>query len=460
MSEPATAPRPASARALPRTGRLTVGLCIGITAVAFEALAVATAMPRAAEELQAREWYAWAFSVFQAAVLFGVVACGRLCDRIGPVRPMLGGMAVFGLGLVIAGLAVSMPMLIAGRAVQGLGAGAMGVSLYVIIAHYYPPERRARVMSWTSTAWVLPGFVGPVISGWLTEHLSWHWVFGAVIPVLLVAAGLLVPILLRLEASGPPRGDEEPDPAPIWAAALVAVAVPVLQGALQQPGWWSIPMLLLAVVLLGLGLPRLVPAGVWRLRPGIGPVIVVRGLIGGTYFATETFAVLMLVEQHHLDLRLAGLVLTVGTVGWTTGAFVQARWVVRRDLLMTIGTSGIALGVVGVALVALTDTPTYWLVGVAWAVAALGMGIAFASTSVATMRLSGPVEQGRNAASLQLAEALGASLFSGVVGAGYAFGLRTLPDNLPLIFGSLFAGLVVLALVGVVVSRRVGRVAH
>lgn len=445
---------------VPRTGRLTVGLCIGITAIAFEALAVATAMPRAAEELQAREWYAWAFSVFQAAMLFAVVASGRLCDRIGPVRPMIVGMAVFGVGLVVAGLATSMPMLVAGRAIQGLGSGAMGVALYVIIAHHYPPEKRARLMSWTSTAWVLPGFVGPVISGWLTEHLSWHWVFGAVVPVLLVAAALLVPILLRLDRSPLGASDEEPDPAPIWAAAVVAVAVPVLQGALQQPGWWSVPMLLVAAGLLRVGLPRLMPRGIWRLRPGIGPVIALRGLIGGTYFATEAFAVLMLVELHQLDLRLAGLVLTVGTVGWTAGSFAQARWTIRRDLLMTIGASGIVVGVVGVALVAVTDTPAYWLVGAAWAISALGMGLAFASTSVATMRLSGPVEQGRNAASLQLAEALGASLLSGVVGAGYAFGLRTLPDDLPLVFGALFTGLVAFALLAVVVSRRVGRVAH
>jgi len=452
-----TEPRPAVPAS---TGRLTVGLCIGITAIAFESLAVATAMPRAAEELQAREWYAWAFSVFQAAMLFAVVASGRLCDRIGPVKPMITGMAVFGIGLVVAGLSVTMPMLVVGRAVQGLGSGAMSVALYVIIAHHYPPEKRPRLMSWTSTAWVLPGFVGPVISGWLTEHLSWHWVFGAVVPVVLVAAALLVPILMRLDREPLPASDDEPDPAPIWAAALVAVAVPLLQGALQQPGWWSVPMLVAAIALLGLGLPRLMPRGLWRLRPGIGPVIALRGLIGGTYFATETFAVLMLVEVHQLDLRLAGLVLTVGTVGWTTGSFAQARWHLRRDLLMTVGAGGIALGVAGVMVIALTGTPLYWLVGLAWAVGAFGMGTAYASTSVATMRLSSAVEQGRNAASLQLAEALAASLFSGVVGAGYAFGLRTLPGDLPLVFGSLFAGLVVTALLAVAVSRRVGKVEH
>lgn len=444
---------------------LTVGLCVGITAMAFEALAVSTAMPRAADELGALGWYAWAFSIFQAAMLFATVASGRLCDRIGPVRPMVTGMVVFGSGLVIAALAPTMPVLVLGRAVQGLGSGTMGVALYVVIAHYYPPERRPKVLSWISTAWVVPGFVGPLVSGWLTEHFSWHWVFGAVIPVLAIAAALLVPILVRAERGRAPRpaggtGTAAAKATPVWAAALVGLAIPVVQIAFQRPSWATPVLLLAGGGLLVIGLPRLMPAGIGRMRPGLGPVFAVRGLIGGTYFATEAFAVLMLVEMHHLDLRLAGLVLTLGTVGWTTGAFLQARWHIRRDLLMTVGAAGIVTGVAGVAVVALTGTGWFWLVGIAWTISALGMGTAYSSTSIATMRLSPDAEQGRNAASLQVSEALGASVLSGLAGAGYAFGLRTAPDDQPLVFGALFVGLVGVALLAVLSSRRIGHVEH
>lgn len=443
---------------------LTVGLCIGITAVAFETLAVSTAMPRAAEELGALGWYAWAFSIFQAAMLFATVASGRMCDRIGPVRPMIAGMTVFGIGLVVAGLAPVMPVLILGRAIQGLGSGTMSVAMYVVIARYFPIDRRPRVLSWLSTAWVVPGFVGPLISGWITEHLSWHWVFGAVIPVLLVAALLLAPILARAERNEPDQSRWARDPAtkeaPVWAAATAALAVPVLQVGLQTPGWWTVPLVLAGLGLLALGLPRLMPPGIWTLRPGLGPVVTVRALIGGTYFATETFAILMLVEMYQLDLRLAGLMFTAGTIGWTTGAFLQARWRIRRDLLMSLGASGIVLGVLGVALVAATGTPWFWLVAVAWTLAGLGMGTAYASTSVATMRLSSDTEQGRNAASLQLSEALGGSLLAGLAGAGYAWGLRAVPGHPSLTFGLLFAGLVVTALLAVAVSRRIGPVEH
>lgn len=443
---------------------LTIGLCIGITAVAFETLAVTTAMPRAAEELGALEWYAWAFSIFQAAMLFATVAAGRLCDRLGPVKPMAAGMIIFGIGLAVAGTAASMPMLVAGRAVQGFGSGMMSVALYVVIARYFPVERRPQTMSWMSTAWVVPGFLGPPISGWITENLSWHWVFGAVVPVLAVAAVLLVPILVRAERSQPTLDRPGPDTgarkSPVWAAATAALAVPILQFALQTPGWWSIPMVVVAIVLLAVGLPRLMPAGIWRLKPGLGPVVTVRALIGGTYFATESFAILMLVEIHGLDLRLAGLMFTAGTIGWTTGAFLQARWRIRRDLLMTYGSVSLALGVLSVALIAWSGTSWFWLVAIAWIVSGLGMGTAFASTSVATMRLSSDAEQGRNAASLQLSEALGASLLAGLAGAGFAWGMRVAADQPTLVFGLLFAGLTVTGLLAVLASRRIGPVDH
>lgn len=444
-------------------GRLTVGLCIGITAIAFEAMAVSTAMPRAAEDLGAKSWYAWAFSIFQASMLFATIASGRLSDRIGPVKPMIAGMALFGIGLVIAGTALSMPQLVIGRGVQGLGGGTISVALYVIIARFYPASSRPKVMSWMSTAWVVPGLVGPLISGWLTETFSWHWVFGAVIPVLLVAAALMIPLLLTLERRGAvaqPEADPHAARSPIWAAGLAAASVPILQLAAQQPGWWSIPMVVLAVALLAVALPRLMPPGVWRLQRGIGPVIVVRALIGGVFFTTEAFTVLMLVDLYGLDVRLAGLVLTLSALGWATGSFLQARWKLRRDQLMTVGTAGILVGIVGLIGVIAGHTPFYWLVGAAWIIAGLGMGLAFASTTIAVMALSPAAEQGRNASALQLAEALGASVVIGLTGALYAQLLRSIPTELSTVFALLMVGTAALALVAVLVSRRIGPVAH
>src|ERR687893_2642026 len=81
--------------------RLTIGICINVIAIAFEVIAVATAMPVAARELDGLAWYAWSFSVFVIGMLFATVVGGRLADRIGPAKPLLVGVAIFAVGLVL-----------------------------------------------------------------------------------------------------------------------------------------------------------------------------------------------------------------------------------------------------------------------------------------------------------------------------------------------------------------------
>ena len=104
---------------------LTVGLVLNVTFVAFEALAIATIMPLVADDLGGIELYGWVFSAFLLANLVGIVVAGEFADRFGPALPFGAGLALFAVGLLIGGLAPSMPVLVAARAVQGLGAGAI-----------------------------------------------------------------------------------------------------------------------------------------------------------------------------------------------------------------------------------------------------------------------------------------------------------------------------------------------
>jgi MFS family permease len=140
--------------AVPRVSQraLTIGLCATVVAIAFETIAVATAMPVAARELDALPYYAWAFSLFLIGMLFATVVCGRVSDRIGPAKPLLAGLVVFLAGLVVAGTAQHMVQLVAGRLVQGLGGGAMNVAMYVCVAVAFSPPpgccRRSSVRQW------------------------------------------------------------------------------------------------------------------------------------------------------------------------------------------------------------------------------------------------------------------------------------------------------------------------
>ena len=175
---------------------LTVGLVLAITFVAFETLAIATILPVVGRHLGDLRLYGWVFSAFLLASLIGIVVAGTLADRVPLARPMLAGLALFALGLVIGGTAPDMLVLVAGRAVQGLGAGVVPAVGYVAISRCYPEESRPRMFAVLSTAWVVPGLIGPAVAALVAAAVGWRWVFLGLLP-LVIAAGVLVVLALR-----------------------------------------------------------------------------------------------------------------------------------------------------------------------------------------------------------------------------------------------------------------------
>jgi MFS family permease len=435
---------------------LTIGLCAAVVAIAFETLAVATAMPVAARDLASLRHYAWAFSLFLIGMLFATVVCGRISDRIGPAKPLLVGLVIFLAGLVVAGTAQHFVQLLAGRLVQGLGSGAMSVAIYVCVAMAFSRRQRPKMFTYISTAWVLPSFVGPPAAAWLTHNLSWHWVFFAVIPLVLFGGAMALPSLLRMMRSHQPSGPPAQKPAPLWAAGLLAVAAASLQLAGQRPDWVTVALVIGGLAGLLLALPPLMPPGFLKLPRGISQVIQTRGLLAGAFFGGEVFVPLMLIEQRGVPLFQAGAVLTVGAVGWATGSWLQARpWLrIRRDVLITVGCCSVALGLALVGLIAFVPTLPYVLVAVSWIFAGLGMGLATSSTSLAVMSLSAAAEQGRNASSLNVSDALGSGIFVGL--AGTVFAALQPSGNLSLTFGLVELSMAVVALLGILTSLRIG----
>jgi MFS family permease len=447
------------AGAVPKVSQraLTIGLCAIVVAIAFEAISVATAMPVAARDLDGLRYYAWAFSLFLIGMLFATVVCGRLSDRIGPAKPLLGGLVVFLAGLLVSGTAQDMSQLIAGRLVQGLGSGTMNVAIFVCIAQVFSRTQRPKMFTYVSTAWILPSFVGPPAAAWLTEHFSWHWVFFAVIPVVVFGGAMALPSLRRMiRRHQPGSSDAALKPAPLWAAALLCVATAALQLAGQRLDRVGLGLLIGGLAMLLVALPQLMPPGFLRFRRGLSQVIQTRGLLPGAFFGAEAFVPLMLVEQRSVPLVQAGAVLTVGAAGWTTGSWLQSRpWLrIRRDVLITSGCGSVALGLALVALVAFLPALPYGIVAVGWVVGGLGMGLATSSTSLAVMTLSAAGDQGRKGSSLNVYDALGSAIFIGV--AGTIFAALHPSGNLALTFGLVEASMAVVALLAVLTSLRIG----
>ncbi len=174
---------------------LTSGLVMTVTLVAFEALAVSTVMPLVAKDLGDLALYGWVFSAFFLANIVGIVVAGGLIDRGGLVRPLAGGLGLFSIGLIIGGLAPTMTVLVGGRVLQGLGAGVIPPIAYVSIGRALPDELRPRMFAVLSTAWVVPGLIGPALAGAIAVATSWRWVFLGLLPLIAVAAAITLPAL-------------------------------------------------------------------------------------------------------------------------------------------------------------------------------------------------------------------------------------------------------------------------
>ena len=456
MTSPAATERPASSAGEVSRRRLTVGICVTVVAIAFEAIAVATAMPIAAQDLDGLPYYAWSFSLFLIGMLFATVIAGRVSDRIGPAKPLLVGLAIFTGGLVLSGTAGHMIQLIGGRLVQGLGSGVINVAIFVCVAKLFEPGLRPRVFTYISTAWVVPSFVGPPISAWLTHNLSWHWVFFAVLPLVAVGAVMVTPSLITMMRTPEPPSVSAAKPQSMLAAGLLALGAAALQAAGQRLDLIALALAAAGVAALLIGLPRLMPDGFMRMRRGLSAVILVRGLLPGAFFGGEAFIPLMLVEERGIALVVAGAALTVGAIGWTTGSWLQSQtWLrVRRDRLITLGCGSVALGLAIVSLTAWLPEIWFGVVGLGWIFSGLGMGLAISSTSVAVMSLSAEGQQGRNASSLNLFDALGSGIFVGL--AGTIFASLHPSGDLPLTFGLLLASMALVAGLSVLASLRIG----
>src|ERR1700736_1316101 len=192
----------------PQRRALTAGLVLTITFIASEALAVVTIMPVVARDLGGLRLYGWVFSGFMLGSVIGIVAAGREADRRGPAVPFVAGVVLFGTGLALAGLAPSMDVLVAGRVLQGVGAGAVRSVAYAAIGRSLPGAQRARMMAVLSTAWVAPGLAGPAVSAEVARLFGWRWVFLGLLPLVAVAGSLAVPALIRLGRPGAAQAQE------------------------------------------------------------------------------------------------------------------------------------------------------------------------------------------------------------------------------------------------------------
>jgi MFS family permease len=452
-------PTPSDSLWSPGRRALTLGLVLNVTIVASEALAVGTILPIVAGDLGGIDLYGWVFSGFFLGNLLGIVVAGMLIDRGSLATPFLVGIGLFSLGLLIGGLAPSMAILVAGRVIQGFGAGAIPAVAYVSIGRAMPENLRPRMFATLSTAWILPGVIGPVAASAIAGLFHWRFVFLGLLPLIAIAAWLTLP---AIRAVGPAA--ETPDTRTTTARhrARLPLAVVLVAGAgLIVAGLSRLGPVPAAEILLGLvlGIPafaRLTPPGTIRAATGLPSAILLRGFLTFAFFSADAYVPLAIQDWRGEPALLSGLAYMAATLTWTGGSWVNAHRVQQLGpgRFLRVGFVILLLGVLAFMAVFVRGVPT-WLAVPLWGLAGFGMGLAYSTPSLIVLREAPGADQGAATAALQLSDVLGSSLGTGIGGALIALASpsgRTGVEGLV----ATFVLAAVVAIVGLVLTQRLG----
>jgi len=379
------------------------------------------------------------------ATIVGLILAGDEADRRGPAVPFTIGVSLFVLGLILAGTASSMLTFVLSRGVQGLGAGIIASVAYVCLGRGYPERVKPHMIAILASAWVVPGLIGPALTGIVADVVGWRWVFLGLGPVLPLATVLVLPVLKNLTPS---------TTAASWNLYRLFAAIGLVIGAGMTLTGLQVPSVFLTIIITLLGLTvgilslhRILPAGTLTGKVGMPAAIATMGLLSMAFFGGDAFLPLTLISIRAQSTLIAGAALTAATLTWTAGSWVQAQLASRqgRRLLVTAGLILLALGLVGIACVLIPDVPVAVAVG-AWGVGGLGMGLAYSTISLVVLETALPGQEGSATASMELASVLGSALGTGLGGA--IIGVATTRGSTPGT-GILVVDSIVIAITGI-----------
>ncbi len=365
---------------IPGRRKVTAALLVAMMVTAMEQLVVSPAMPTIIAQLKGFEIYPWVVSAYLLASTVSTPIYGKLADLYGRKRILLFGLTLFTLGSMLSGTAQSMGQLIAMRAIQGLGAGAVAPIVLTLLGDLFTLEERARIQGLFSTVWGLSSIGGPLIGGWLTVNLGWRWVFFVSLPFAVVAS-VLIALYVREKIE-----DHEVPPVD-WAGAallttgLSALLLIVLDGSSLGFRVNSILAVLTVLLLVGFVIREfqaadpILPMDL-MMRPTIAAAIVGNFLIGGILVGIETYVPLFMQGVRGGDASEAGQALTPLFLAWAVSVAFAAKAVVRFGFRWggMLGAGLSCLGLTGLVIGALFPAWTRLAFTVGLAIVGMGMG--------------------------------------------------------------------------------------
>jgi EmrB/QacA subfamily drug resistance transporter len=439
--------------------------------IAIDSTIIATSVPSIVADIGGFTQFPWLFSIYLLAQAVTVPICGKLADLYGRKPVLLAGIAVFLLGSVLCGAAWSMPVLIAARVVQGLGAGAIAPMTVTVVGDLYTTAERAKVQAYIASVWAVSSVVGPTLGGVLSEYASWRWIFFVNVPLCLLAGATIVRRFAERVERGEPKIDVRG--AVLLTTGLTLALLAILEGG-HSWAWLSVPgiaiaaagvVLLVVFVLLERHVTDpVLPLWVFRRR-----LLVASGIIATCAGAillglTSYVPTYVQVVLGHGPL-VSGFALATLLLGWPISASQAGRIYLRYGYRVCV-LGGTILAVAGTSLLLTLDRTTPVLAVAAFClVIGLGMGLTVSPTVVATQSSVGWTDRGvvtaNNLFLRSMGSAVGVAVFGAIANATIgsavsdAPGAGVDPGLFAVAMGRISVGIVVVATVMLLAATRI-----
>lgn len=311
-----------------RNGLRAIALCGGVAVHAINVYIVTTIMPSVVRDIGGISYYAWITSVFVAASIIGATLSVRLIEQLGLRYGYLLGIFIFILGSMCSAMAPSMPLLLFGRIIQGLGGGVMLGLSYASVRLVFKPHLWSHAMALISTMWGVSTLTGPAVGGLFAEHDAWRMALWSTVPVAVVVALL---VLTQVPQRTEDDGSVQKSQVPFVKILLLSFSVIVLSLGSLGDSWVLRIACLVGVVLILYGIAKsdlksgnpLLPTGIYSLKHPVGALFsgVVLLSMGVT---TEVFIPYFLENIHGLRPLMAGYMAAMMSAGWTVGSLLTA----------------------------------------------------------------------------------------------------------------------------------------
>jgi EmrB/QacA subfamily drug resistance transporter len=400
------------------------GVMLGLFLGAMESTAVATAMPTVIASLGGLAIYSWVFSGYILAATISMPLWGKAADLWGRRVAYLTGLGIFLAGSVLSGLATSMVALIAFRTVQGIGGGALIPLGYTIIADLYGLERRAKMQGYFSSTWGLASIVGPLIGGFLTDRLSWRWVFFVNVPFGLLAAAVLGWALASLDR---PRERVAVDVrgAALLTAGMGGLLVALVEGGRRGTGLEPahVTLAAAAVVVLGgfVAWERRAPEPLLPLRLFANRMFraaAVSGFLAGmAMFGTISFIPLFVQGVLGGTATEAGMALTPFVLGWVVFSVVSARLLLRVGYRWPVVAGMVCLALAFLLMSHMGLTTSRTVTGRNMLLAGMGMGLVMVPLLIAVQNAVPKRDLGAATSATTFFRSIGGAVGVAVMGA-------------------------------------------